>query len=1763
MAKDKLDVLFDALSNDGADVGTREQFKEYMLKPGEEGYQNRLKFYNAMRDDGAEVGDTYETFRDWLFGGPKVAGVSESTEDDAPGAPLTHDAVSGEDERGLEKTAEDAGTASGNTGGVTPAPGARNAGGYKPSPSFLFNLHNSVNSYNEGSRRRKEQVHRAVGAMTPAGRQQAKAGKMAAQMAGTPSRVMGLTPPVPKNDMAVRAEAKQQKLPTRGATPYDVVVEDGERKTRWLLPDGRLTTDLLEADRSEYVAVRGRLNEAFRQRMRSGGLDPDSSDDVQTQAMRDLFSRHDADEAAAKVWEAAEARTAESLRQTESNPFLTALPQAEVARAIEARSADMTHHDLQRMADEAWDALGKERQDAIIDDLATALGKGRPGVDEQEVMATAAKIARAQSDRAMVDYAIKMNAPQSATEFFIRKAVGANAISSLIDAASRVQAGTRGDMLARDEAESEYERQGHRVAGIGGTVTGFMFDPLMLVSGGVGGSAVKGASWLAGRYAMLNALGRGATEAVAERFGAAAVRRGMETLGGRLAAGAVGGAANFATFEGLGEGLEQLRMGGYRDPETGEVGGYSMGAIGDRAAHGLLMGAATGVVAPLMGNVSDKLVRATESTVGKMGIRIGQLGVSTVTEGTIFAMPELIATASNFNEQIKSLSDVTSPNYIADVEERKKKIAELRDKRGDAMMDTWTQNLAMIAGFKAGHGLKSAPDRIAELSHSKGESRRKWLEGFETRLRMSLDGRHRDLALSREEREELERNGHADLLKIVDDYQWLSDAERRRKARVDEIRRTSGYDEETAKKIADAESPLPFTEFTSLMTDNKVSASARAKMYYYLTGNKLPTPTILGYNFVEHKDADGNIVGYTVQSVGAIGVITSRNFTSKQRAEVERNAIMRQAELNSIDIGERHVSDVYDEKRTQEACRRVSSETGAPVSILLDIVKNGPRNDVEQKWAERIFEVHKSLGDDGFDALKGMVRNDSDVFVDGGGEHVESVSKIRAAVGREFGVDVDKAIRKEPNRRSEKEQQAIEEYVNRLFEDIKTKEDAARNSEPREGTPTAGPGEIAGLLGMGDDDAPGSQMSDAQRRGYDADSQGRRDIAIALADPNNAGNADLQEAWSGVVQRINEEAAYNAAIDREEAKQMRHTDGSIHPAVLKNNEENGWVYIVDGTVTMAPDGTGIDPTTSDKSVIIYNPVTGKTEMIDPTSSTGLSRLGEVISWDDREAQIESVRQQYVQAMIDDAQGKIFVAPGQQLVLPNGEEAVVASVDGDNITVNLNNNTQANVSLAELQRVADEAALADYRQRHGIAEETSQSQSSGVFEGAPADYAEGVEITVRDDDGVEKPAMVMGRVRDEDGEFVPDAQGDIVEYMMDGEVKHDHVDNLNGKVVSHVPLDGEDTRGVQRTGEDERGSGSLEAQRTEGQNDGSAEGRETEPMPIDDRGKKDYRRAGAERTERHIYDELGLSEAAADKVVANNVKAAAEALKKARKAAEKVGDNITDPDEMVIAERKAREAIEDAEATKAFWEEVQAHRAAAINAERERVAAEQAERDRIAHEQAVAAEEARQAEVLAQREEQAQRGAHAVHPAIREKWEAASKVEGFESELPLSDGTTVKGRYMLVESGAVTPSHNAAMDFARSEGFPVDENGNTINDRDYERDRDAQDVTREMGRTFDSRAIQDTPVVSRDGVVLSGNGRTMAGELAARDNTDGAYLDHLTGVRRRRGHALHDRDLCEVQCAADEVARPHRDRSEVGQDRSRQHLWSYRWRHQPL
>lgn len=1419
------------------------------------------------------------------------------------------------------------------------------------------------------------------------------------------------------------------------------------------------------------------------------------------------LDKYDPDNAAAMVWQQAEDKASESFREYVDRRRQPTLANAlhdmadasnvtggvgmdNIEYGIKAFATHLKYHDLQRMADDAWNMLGKEKQQSIIEDMYGALKNRYPQATEQQLQQAATEMAREQSDRRMYELAVAKNAPKDAAEYFIRKVAAGNAMGTLMQAAARAQAGTTGDWEAREDAEQRFEKQGHKVAGIAGTVTGFALDPLTWASAGAGGAAVKGTTWLGGKM-----------------IGEAAMRKFGTTLGGRMLGGAIGGAVNFGTYEAGSEALDQMKWGGYIDEETGErKDGFSFGNVAGRAGHGLMMGAVTGVIAPYLGNVSDKLVRATESTVGKMGIRAGELGVGTVAEGTIFAVPEIINTYGQYGDLINSLSDETSPNYIADEQERAAKIEELRNSRGDALMDVWTDNMAMIAGFKAQHLLKSAPRVIYDLARSKNGK-----AGFETRLRSILDGRG-DLALTEDEKKELERRGYGDLKDLTEEYSRYAEA----KEEYDKARPTT-TDASRMIEGGDGQAELPYNRFVELMTDNSVSEAARAKMYYYLTGHGLPMSTVMGSSILEDKDADGNVTGYTVQSFGANGVITSRSFGDKKRADVEANRINRQAELNGFDVGERYYDWQGDNKRMYEACESVAEETGAPANLLFDLMKRKTEamNEVELEWAEKILNAYNGLGDK------------------------YGSSEVRAAINDEFGIDVDKAIRKERNRRSEQEQKAVDEYANRLFADVKRKQEEAaeRGEAPVDPDAPTSNSQIAALLGI-DDGEQGDPVSAAFNRGHEADAQERQDIAIELTDPNNA---EAQEAWNGVVQRINEDAAYMVAQQREQTKQMQHTDGSLRPAILKEKDSEGndqQVYIVDGNVQMMPDGSMVDKASSDNIVVVYNPSTGERKQIDPSADTGISSLGEVTTAEQREADIERSRQEYVQSQIDEAQGTVRFVPGQQLVLPTGEEAVVVATDadGENITVALGDGTQATVQRSELQRIRDEKAAAEYRQRHGITEEPAtqqpeasapaQPQTDGRVAGAPADYTADMELTIRDEDGSEKPAMVMGRVRYENGSFVPDANGNIIEYFMDGEVKHDHEDKLVDKVVSHVAPQQPEAAPVQEASAEtpatvETTPPPVEqqaevapqpvqepVQTVEPQPTQPAEAPAqpieqptAEPMPVGEDGEEDWQATTPERAHAYIFNEAGLSRSEGNEFIAAQTQAAQSALVKAKSAQmPRVGTSIKKYNE---AKAKRQEKIDEAQRVLDYWQQVRNIQNDIQRVENERRAAE----DAVRHDEAVA--EA-QAEYEARKQAEAERkavGNENPMPAITEKWNNATKVDGHRDEIMLPDGTPLKGHYVLHESGASSPSHNPET-WQKTDGFPMDANDNSVNDRDYERDHDAQEHTQSIARQYDQRALQSVPVVSNDGVVLSGNGRTMAGELAARDNTDGAYVNYL-------------------------------------------------------
>ena len=270
---------------------------------------------------------------------------------------------------------------------------------------------------------------------------------------------------------------------------------------------------------------------------------------------------------------------------------------------------------------------------------------------------------------------------------------------------------------------------------------------------------------------------------------------------------------------------------------------------------------------------------------------------------------------------------------------------------------------------------------------------------------------------------------------------------------------------------------------------------------------------------------------------------------------------------------------------------------------------------------------------------------------------------------------------------------------------------------------------------------------------------------------------------------------------------------------------------------------------------------------------------------------------------------------------------------------------------------------------------------------------------------------------------------------------------------------------------------------------------------------DWFATSPERGHRFLYDEAGLSPEEADAVVANSVKDAEKELEKVSKKAPKPG-NAAQLNKYRAEKAAHEQQVAAAQAAVDYWKGVQAVQQQiqmdAVRAQAE----ERAARDAAERQAAIEAEEQYQAEQAAKAQEQAERGPGVVGAAVTEKWNAAPKTDGVRDQIKLADGTAINGHYVLVEAGAATPSHDPQAGWKQSDGFPVNENGGTVNDRDYERDQAAQDITREMARTYDSRAVQTVPVVSADGVVLSGNGRTIAGDLAAQAGTDGAYIDYL-------------------------------------------------------
>lgn len=118
-----------------------------------------------------------------------------------------------------------------------------------------------------------------------------------------------------------------------------------------------------------------------------------------------------------------------------------------------------------------------------------------------------------------------------------------------------------------------------------------------------------------------------------------------------------------------------------------------------------------------------------------------------------------------------------------------------------------------------------------------------------------------------------------------------------------------------------------------------------------------------------------------------------------------------------------------------------------------------------------------------------------------------------------------------------------------------------------------------------------------------------------------------------------------------------------------------------------------------------------------------------------------------------------------------------------------------------------------------------------------------------------------------------------------------------------------------------------------------------------------------------------------------------------------------------------------------------------------------------------------------------------------KFKAAKKIIGEETTIEMPNGETREAEYMVVESDDILASHNE-ISFNDTEGFPKTKDGRNANSRNYKEDSAKLKVKNDARNLKSSIVISDqattdggVPIISEDGIVVSGNGRTMAIKLS--------------------------------------------------------------------
>lgn len=597
--------------------------------------------------------------------------------------------------------------------------------------------------------------------------------------------------------------------------------------------------------------------------------------------------------------------------------------------------------------------------------------------------------------------------------------------------------------------------------------------------------------------------------------------------------------------------------------------------------------------------------------------------------------------------------------------------------------------------------------------------------------------------------------------------------------------------------------------------------------------------------------------------------------------------------------------------------------------------------------------------------------------------------------------------------------------------------------------------------------------------------------------------------------------------DAEMEKRINTEDGMVHKAVMQVRNQDGKeheVYVLKGNVRMNADGRGVDASSSDNEIYVYDPQEGKTRMMPPSF---IERIDEPVDAETvRRSAGESIRQDYQSELAKlDTSGLSFqVGDRYDAVDERGVQHRIEVVGGavDDAGNAMNGYVGVRVDGGEAvsmrtDEIAKMVGNADVQRREAelSGEASEDGHASDADHAVDADdvptYAQNEVLTLLDEHGNPVRAEITAAAN-EDG---------LYEVLTDEPIDGKRVSMMSAEEIAaaEAPLNPPGRVENEPTTAPLNPSGRGENEPTKDLQDyeGGATNEAAEPndeksalarIPMDEETKEPrYEDVDADTAWDAIVEQTNGDKALAQEVVDDTVNEMSAGIEKAEKAISKAtfkGKGIQERIAFAKDKQERMAALASEKEKLSKWKRIAAverMRAAAVEAEKSRAASaerkarqEEEEKARLAREEAERKEREALNGVPNMTEDKPSdaraRGYRRVDGHKVDRQAPVKAVKGKEVQVKFDDKNIPAGHVAVVDASELQPSHIGGQRNAKhfiDEAQPKERK----DDASVEAARKIASNIRPEEITTSVTAYTGAPTVNSRGEVIQGNNRSAA------------------------------------------------------------------------